>query len=96
MQDLFDNASAARAAALFSRDYVPDDEEIPGIYSMTFRFPVRIASTIATMAEHAGLSRNEMANLIVSAGISAVFRETPAPILEDMHQEIQDNISNFL
>lgn len=96
MPDLFDNSSAAQAAALFSRGELPDDDDVPGIYSMSFRFPVRVAATIATMAEHAGRSRNEMANLIVSAGITAIFRETPEPVLIEMHQDIQDNIADFL
>ena len=96
MNDLFNDSSASRVAALFSRDEVPDDDDVPGIYSMSLRFPVRVASTIATMAEHAGCSRNEMANLIVNAGISAIFKETPGPILEEMVQDIQTNIPDFL
>lgn len=96
MSDLFDNSSAARAASLFSRGELPDDDDVPGIYSMSFRLPVRVAATIATMAEHAGRSRNEMANLIVDAGIAAIFRETPQPILAEMAQDIQENISDFL
>ena len=96
MHDLFENSSAARAAALFSRGELPDDDDVPGIFSMSLRFPVRVAATISTMAEHAGRSRNEMANLIVEAGITAIFRETPQPILADMEQDIQNNISDFL
>jgi hypothetical protein len=96
MGDLFDNSSAAQAAALFSRGELPDEDDVPGIFSMSLRFPVRVAATISTMAEHAGRSRNEMANLIVEAGITAIFRETPQPILADMEQDIQNNISDFL
>lgn len=96
MDDLFNNRSAARAAALFSRGDGPDDDDNPGIHAMTLRAPIRIAATISTMAEHAGRSRNEMANLILEAGITAIFRETPEEIQAEMAQNIQDNLSDFL
>lgn len=96
MTDLFNDRSAARAAALFARVDGPDDDDNPGIHAMTVRSPIRIAASIATMAEHAGRSRNEMANLILEAGITAIFRETPEEIQAEMAQNIQDNISDFL
>lgn len=96
MPDLFDNTAAAQAAALFSRGERPDDDDVPGIYAMSLRVPVTTAATISTMAEHAGRSRNEMANLIVQAGITAIWRETPEEIQAEMAQDIQDNISDFI
>jgi hypothetical protein len=96
MPDLFDNSSAARAASLFSRGQRPDDDDVPGVFTMTLRFPITVAATIATMAEHAGRSRNEMANLIVEAGITAIYRETPVEIQAEIAQDIQDNLSDFL
>lgn len=96
MADLFDNSAAARAASLFSRGEAPDDEDVPGVFSMTFRLPVSMAATIAVMAEHAGQSRNEMVQLILRAGISAVYRETPTPIQVELQDAISNRISDFL
>ena len=96
MADLFDNSAASRAASLFMRGDTPEDDDVPGVYSMTFRLPVTMAATLAVMAEHAGTSRNEMAHLIIQAGISAVYRETPNSIQIEMQEEIADRISDFL
>lgn len=96
MSDLFDNSAAARAASLFSRGDPSEGDDVPGVFSMTFRLPVHMAATIAVMADHAGQSRNEMAQLILSAGITAVYRETPPPIQEELQEAISDRISDFL
>jgi hypothetical protein len=37
-----------------------------------------------------------MANLIVEAGITAIYRETPVEIQAEIAQDIQDNLSDFL
>lgn len=96
MADLFDNSAAARAASLFSRGEAPDDEDVPGVFSMTFRLPVGMAATIAVMADHAGQSRNEMAQLILRAGISAIYSETPMPIQAELQDAISSRITDFL
>jgi hypothetical protein len=92
---MFDNDAAVRAAALFSRREGEDDE-IPGVYAMTFRLPVSMAATISVMANHTGQSRNEMAQLIIRAGISAINAELPEDVLIELHQSVEDQISNFL
>lgn len=92
---MFDNDAAVRAAALFSRADVEDDE-VPGVYSMTFRLPVSMAATISVMANHTGQSRNEMAQLIIRAGITAINAELPEDVLIDLHTSVQDQISDFL
>lgn len=92
---MFDNDAAARAAALFSRADVTDDE-IPGVYAMTFRLPVSLAATIAVMADHTGQSRNEMVQLIIRAGITAINAELPQDVLAEIHLAVDDQISNFL
>jgi len=96
MRDLFDNAAAAKAASLFSRAPMNGDDEIPGVYSMTFRLPVHMAATIAVMADHAGQSRNEIAQLILSAGITAILRETPDEIQAEISQAVDDSVTDFL
>ena len=92
---MFDNDAAVRAAALFSRREGEDDE-IPGVYAMTFRLPVSMAATISVMADHTGQSRNEMAQLIIRAGITAINAELPQDVLIELHQSVEDQISNFL
>jgi hypothetical protein len=96
MADLFDNSAAARAASLFSRGETDDEDDVTGIYSMSFRLPVPMAATIAVMAEHAGQSRNEMAQLIIRAGIDAIYRETPMLIQEELNSDIGEKIQSFL
>jgi hypothetical protein len=86
---------ASRAASLFSCDHEPE-EEPSGIYAMTFRLPSHMAATIAVMADHADQSRNEMAQLIISAGIQAIFQETPLPIRAEIEQSIADTFENFI
>lgn len=96
MSDLFDNSSAARVASLFTRGEAFDDDEVPGVFSMTFRLPVTMAATISVMADHAGQSRNEMAQLILKVGLSAVYKETPTTIQAELQEAIADRISEFL
>lgn len=86
---------AASVASLFSREDLPDDDDIPGIFSMSIRMPIRLAATVSTMAQHAGRSRNEMAILILSAGVTAILEQTPEPIGQAISEDIQENISNF-
>lgn len=86
---------ASRAASLFSRGNELEDEP-NGIYAMTFRLPSHMAATIASMAEHADQSRNEMAQLIIAAGIQAIFQETPLPIRAEIEESIADSFENFI
>jgi hypothetical protein len=92
---MFDNDAAVRAAALFSRTEGEDDD-IPGVYAMTFRLPVTTAATISVMANQTGRSRNEIAQLIIRAGITAINAELPEDVLVEIHQSIDDVISDFI
>lgn len=92
---MFDNDAAVRAAALFSRREGEDDD-IPGVYAMTFRLPVTLAATISVMANHTGQSRNEMAQLIIRAGITAINAELPQDVLAELHQSVDEQVSDFL
>ncbi len=87
------NDAAQRAASLFSIG--PEEEDTPGVFSMTFRLPSSVAATIAVMANHAGKSRNEMAHLIINAGIQAIYSATPEPIQEELREAIADQIDDF-
>lgn len=95
MADLFGQSAAARAASLFS--YTPDDDaqELPGVFSMSIRMPIKTAATVIGMSEHAGLSRNEMANLILKAGIESIFNATPEPLHQEIYESITDAITTL-
>ena len=88
-----ENGAAQRAASLFSID--PEEEDISGVFSMTFRLPSSVAATIAAMANYAGKSRNEMAHLIISAGIEAIYSHTPEPIREELLEATANHIQDF-
>lgn len=94
MSDLFDNTSAAKVASLISGQ-PPDQEENPVVHSVSLRIPVRMAASLFVMASQAGRSRNEMANLILDAGLTAIFREMPQEAYASLNLDIQDAISDF-
>ena len=96
MADLFGHSAASRAASLFSRADPPEEDDIPGVFAMSIRVPVRMAATVTAMAEHAGLSRNAMVELILQAGIDAVYAATPTEIQHELNDTIGNSIENFL
>ena len=91
-------SAVSRAAFLLGR--CPDDEDIdfdnPGVFPMSIRIPSPRASLLATMAGQAGISRNEMANLIIEAGIEAILEATPDEAKADIYSEAEANISDFI
>lgn len=91
-------SAVSRAASLLGPR--EDDEDVdfgnPGIFAMSIRIPSNRASLISSMANHAGISRNEMANLVVEAGLEAIFSATDPESAAEIHQEADDNIENFL
>jgi hypothetical protein len=48
------------------------------------------------MADQAGISRNEMANLVVEAGIEAILDATPDEAKAEIYSEAEANISDFI
>lgn len=91
-------SAVSRAASLLgrSRDDEDDDFGNPGIFAMSVRLPSNIASLVSAMADQAGCSRNEMANLIVEAGIDAILSATPPDAVAEIHDDAQSNIGDFI
>lgn len=91
-------SAVSRAAFLLGR--CPDDEDIdfdnPGVFPMSIRIPSPRASLLSAMASQAGISRNEMANLIVEAGIEAILEATPDEAKAEIYSEAEANISDFI
>ena len=97
MPSLFpeDNSAAARAAGLFSVGSDPEDYDVPGTYAMTFRLPLKLAAYVAVMADHADISRNEMAKLILQAGVQAILSRTPDGIRAEIEGALSEQVSQF-
>lgn len=91
-------SAVSRAAILLGRP--DDDEDIdfenPGIFAMSIRLPSPRASLLSSMASYAGISRNEMANLIVEAGIDAILEATSDEAKAEIYSEAEANISDFI
>lgn len=98
MPSLFpeDNSAAARAAGLFSVGPDSDDFDLPGTFAMTFRLPLRLAAYVAVMADHADISRNEMAKLIVQAGVQEILSRTPDAIRAELDGSLDEQVSQFI
>jgi hypothetical protein len=91
-------SAVSRAAFLLGR--CPDDEDVdfdnPGVFAMSIRIPSPRASLLSAMADQAGISRNEMANLVVEAGIEAILDATPDEAKAEIYSEAEANISDFI
>jgi hypothetical protein len=88
----------SRAVQLLSTNDKEEDVTPPGLFAMSIRIPISDASFITTMAQTAGVSRNEMVNLIIDAGISEILSAlslVDPSVVHDIHQESKANIGNF-
>lgn len=90
----YDNDSASRAASILGRR--DDDEDSPTIFSMSVRLPSDVACTVSVMAKHAGCSRNEMLNMIIKSGISAILALTAGEVVAQIHEDVEDHITDFI
>lgn len=91
-----ENTAAAHAAGLFCVGPDPDENDVPGTYSMSVRLPLKLAAYVAVMADHADVSRNEMAKLIIQAGIDEILSRTPDGIRAEIQGSISEQISQFI
>ena len=64
-----------------------DPEEEP-LRSASIRMPVQVLHRIDSMASHAELSRNAMANQLLSVGIDAVLDELPDELRESIEVQV--------
>jgi len=72
------------------------DSENPGVFAMSVRVPSPCASLLSAMSEQAGISRNEMINLVIEAGISAILEATSDDAKAAIYAESDSNLSDFL
>lgn len=91
-------SAVTRAAALLSIYHDEDDSDFdnPGVFAMSIRLPSFRASLLSSMANQASISRNEMANLIVEAGIEAILQATNTDVKSHIYSEAESNISFFI
>lgn len=73
-----------------------DDSGNAGIFAMSIRIPSNRASLISSMAHQAGCSRNEMANLIVEAGIEAILASTSPDVVVEINEHADFHIDDFI
>lgn len=92
---LEDNSAAARAAGLFCLGSDPDEYDVPGTFAMTFRLPLKLAAYVAVMADHADISRNEMAKLIIQSGVEEIISRTPDAIRAEIECSLPEQVSQF-
>lgn len=99
MGNLFDdqdNDPAARIAGLLFVRQEEDEPDQPGIFPMTVRVPSSTAALVSVMAEHAGLSRNEMVKLLLKAGIAESLGRIPRELAGEIAQEADARIEDFI
>lgn len=75
------------------------DEELadpPGTFSMSLRLPVTLAASLIVMAEQGGKSRNEMARMIIQAGLDDIFSRLPVEVAGDLHEAIRERATDLL
>ena len=91
-------SAVSRAASLLGRRADDEDEDFdnPGIFAMSIRLPSNIASLVSAMANQAGCSRNEMANLIVEAGIDSILSATAPESVAEIHDNAEFHIQDFI
>lgn len=90
-----DQSAAARAVSLFSLGG-PDETTVPGTHTMTLRLPLKLAAYVAVMASHADVSRNEMARLIIDAGVQEILSRTPDVIRAEIENDMGEQIAEFM
>ena len=87
-----------RAAHLFGRrdDEPDDDDDGNGIFAMSIRVPSHIACKISVMAEQVRLSRYEMTNMIIEAGLDAILQTIPDEAHAEIDHRFESEIGNFI
>jgi hypothetical protein len=81
--------TAREVANLFLQNDEAPPEELD-IRSVTVRMDASRLAYIDSMAEHASVSRNVMANHLLSLGIGQVMGELPDVIREDVERGVMD------
>lgn len=81
--------AGAEAAGLLSSDYVTETHE-GELSAFSVRVPPGRLAAIDAMASKAGISRNRMANLLLSAGIRDVLARLPNEVIEDLGEAVAE------
>lgn len=91
-------SAVSRAASLLGSRVDDEDEDFnnPGIFAMSVRVPSLVACKISVMADHAKCSRNEMANLIIQAGLESIAAAISEEVLIEIHEAVDDQLENFI
>lgn len=87
MGDLIGNDPGAELAGMLISDWVSElaDDDLFGV---SVRFPRERVAVLDAMAKRAGVSRNRIVNMLVSAGVRDVMGRLPAEVEGELHDEI--------
>lgn len=83
-EDFDQDVSGFVAGLLSGRDDTPQPQ-LP-LHAMSLRIPMELASYLIVMAEGGDKSRNEMARLLMQAGVDSVLSRLPPEVAVDMRQ----------
>jgi hypothetical protein len=60
--------------------------QVEPLHSMSLRLPIDLTAYLFVMAEHGDKSRNEMARLLLQAGIDSVISRLPPEVAHDIRE----------
>ena len=89
-----DDQAAMRAVGLLIKD--DPDRLSSSNYAMSLRLPLKLAAYVAVMASAGGVSRNEMACLIVGAGVEEILSRLSDPERAEIESGIEEQIHEFI
>lgn len=76
---------------------VDEDALAPsGTFSMSLRLPAHIAASLMVMAEEGGKSRNEMARMVIQAGLDDIFSRLPKEVEADLRIAIHERAESLV
>jgi predicted DNA-binding protein len=78
-------------ASLLSADFITE-HMTDDLVAASVRLPRERIALLDAMSKKAGVSRNRMINMLISAGISDVFSRLPAEVVHDLHEAVVEDL----
>lgn len=76
-----------------------DDSDAPSnqpLHTMSLRLPMEMAAYVIEMASSADTSRNEMARLLLQAGVDSVLARLPAEVAYDTREAARERLRDMM
>jgi hypothetical protein len=71
-------------------------QEHQALHALSLRIPLELAANLIAMAEQAGVSRNEMARLLMQAGVQAVLARLPPQTAAEICESAADRYESMI